>query len=164
MAPLRASGAISVVNAKVPANISIDLPTSPIILTFSSFSSSKFLVPKLIPAISALNVSAMSGVPITATINNGVANTIYPANLSIDLPTSPNRVSPVAKPSILALVSSPESFRLFTASTTNCRPLPSGSIEGANIAIANALPIPGFEPPLPSLISSRAVAISSIRL
>ena len=37
-APSSADFEIKVVNAKVAANISIDLPTSPIILTFSSFS------------------------------------------------------------------------------------------------------------------------------
>ena len=106
----------------------------------------------------------MSGVPITATINNGAANTIYPANFSIDLPTSPSRVKPDAKPSILALTSSPVSSRLFIASTTNCKPVPSGSMAGAMSAIAIELarePIP-FLPPFPSLISSMAVAMASI--
>ena len=160
--PTRAGIANRATRANEPANLSIDIPTSPSNTNFFIRSSSKPSVAYIRP----FNISIIAGtqtIEATAeTRSSGVAKIIYPANFKMESPTSPKTTRPFVNASIFSASSFPGPA-FSNASTIKPKPRPIGLRVGAT----SFKTIASCKPPLPEAVRSsrfsNAVTIRSIR-
>ena len=119
---------------------------------------SNFLVAHIRPSTISFNRGTISNIATPATINNGNARIINPANFKIDHPISLSANKPLVKASIFNLSSLP-SGALSNASIITPKPSPIGSSAPAvilrtNASLMDTLPPPLPVPPLSALTSS----------